>query len=197
MKTINDIIASVTGHQLIQELTQRMATLEPDFPELEEKYQAAVRCLKESCDEDLAGSVDNYIDACQKEIVANLLFSTYSGYRANLDNFYAPCTTQFVRMDFTDYIREHLMGNTPVAQEATHRQQASRQKLVAVNEEAVNTIDEYFIALNVIGPKVAHYVGYVLSNELLRWMVPGYQADECQTIEYQLEMQKHLGFIIQ
>ena len=48
----------------------------------------------------------------------DILYAAYEGYRANLANFYSPCATDFPRMDFTDYIRDHLIGHFPPAMDA-------------------------------------------------------------------------------
>ena len=56
--------------------------------------------------------------------------------------------------------------------------------------EAVNT---YTSHLETVGPKLAHYYGYLLGNELLPWVIPGYHADSVLTIRYTDMLRQYFG----
>ena len=48
--------------------------------------------------------------------------------------------------------------------------------------------------LDVIGPQLAHYYGYLAANSLLEHLVPGYRRDVLLDVEYTRMLEQHLGF---
>lgn len=167
-------------------------THDETFPREEAIYHEAVEDLRKTVS---PHSVDEYIRACQTEVVANILYAAYEGYRANLVNFYSPCATVFPRMDFTDYIRDHLIGHFPPTVDAYHIREAFIKTLPEDAKEAEEAVSGYFTLLDVHGPKVAHCVGYALANKLLPWVVPGYREDHSQTAAYRRELEKYMGYL--
>ena len=115
MKTLNEIVQAITSPSILDELAELIRAHDKTFPQEETIYHEAVEDLKKTMS---VHSVDEYIRACQTEVVANILYAAYEGYRANLANFYSPCATDFPRMDCTDYIRDHLIGHFPPAMDA-------------------------------------------------------------------------------
>ena len=191
MKTLNEIVQSITSPSILDELAELIRAHDKTFPQEETIYHEAVEDLKKTMS---PHSVDEYIRACQTEVVANILYAAYEGYRANLVNFYSPCATDFPRMDFTDYIRDHLIGHFPPAMDAYHIREAFTQTLPEAAREAERAISGYFTLLDVHGPKLAHYAGYELANKLLPWVVPGYREDYSQTTAYRRELEKYMGY---
>ena len=192
MKTLNEIAQAITSPAILDELAELIRTHDETFPQEEATYHEAVKTLREAVP---AHSVDEYIHACQTEVVANILYAAYEGYRANLVNFYSPCATTFPRMDFTDYIRDHLVGHFPPAMDAYHIREAFIKALPEAAREAEEAVSGYFILLDVHGPKLAHYAGYELANRLLPWVVPGYREDYSQTATYRRELEKYMGYL--
>ncbi len=193
MKTLNEIAQTITSPAILDELAELIRTHDETFPQEEATYHEAVEALKKTVP---AHSVDEYIRACQTEVVANILYAAYEGYRANLVNFYSPCATTFPRMDFTDYIRDHLVGHFPSATEAYHIREGFIKALPKSVKEAEVAISSYFTLLDVYEPKLAHYAGYELANKLLPWVVPGYREDYSQTVTYRRELEKHMGYTL-
>lgn len=192
MKTLNEIAQAITSPAILDELAELVRTHDETFPQEEAIYHEAVADLKKTMP---AHSVDEYIRACQTEVVANILYAAYEGYRANLVNFYSPYATTFPRMDFTDYIRDHLVGHFQPAMDAHHIREAFTKALPDAVREAAEVVSGYFTLLDVNGPKVAHYVGYELANRLLPWVVPGYREDYSQTATYRRELEKYMGYL--
>ena len=60
--------------------------------------------------------------------------------------------------------------------------------------EYEDAIQSYNIYLEVAGPKLAHFWGYVFANQFLPWVEPGYVSDGAQTSIYALELHRDLGF---
>ncbi len=192
MKTLNEIAQAITSPSMLDALAELIRAHDETFSQEEAIYHEAVESLKESMPVD---SVDEYIRACQTEVVANILYAAYEGYRANLVNFHSPCATTFQRMDFTDYIRDHLVGHFPPATDAYHIREAFFKALPEAAREAEEAVSGYFTLLDVHGPKLAHYAGYELANRLLPWVVPGYREDYSQTATYRRELEKYIGYL--
>ncbi len=192
MKTLNEIAQAITSPAILDELVELIRSHDDTFPQEEATYQEAVARLKEIVP---SAMVDEYIGACQTEVVANILYAAYEGYRANLLNFYSPCSTTFPRMDFTDYIRDHLIGHFPTAVEAYHIRDSFTKALPEAARGAEEAVSSYFTLLDVHGPKLAHYAGYELANRLLPWVVPGYREDYSQTAVYRCKLEKYIGHL--
>ena len=175
MKTLTEITRAITSPAILDDLVEWIRAHDETFPQEEAVYRKAVETLKKTIP---AHSVDEYIHACQTEVVAGILYAAYEGYRANLVNFYAPCTTAFPRMDFTDYIRDHLIGHFPPAMDAYHIREAFLKALPEAAREAEEAVS-----------------GYELANRLLPWVVPGYREDYCQTATYRRELEKYMGYL--
>ena len=54
-------------------------------------------------------------------------------------------------------------------------------------------IDNYYNYLRTIGYKVAHYYGFVLADQLLPHLIPGYYADSVYVSTYGLILNKDIG----
>ena len=61
-------------------------------------------------------------------------------------------------------------------------------------EPQLDAIQNYYIYLETIGPKLAHYWGYVFANHFLPLVEPGYVCDGAQTSIYTMELSRELGF---
>ena len=51
--------------------------------------------------------------------------------------------------------------------------------------------------LETVGPKLAHYYGYVLGNQLFPHVIPGYVADPQLTLRYRHTLEAYFGVHIQ
>ena len=56
-------------------------------------------------------------------------------------------------------------------------------------------IQDYITHLECAGPKLAHYVGYIIGNHILPWVEPGYREDYCQTMAFAAETEKYMGML--
>lgn len=195
MKTFDTIMERFTGNWILDDLAEPMLEHESYFLPIERNYHKAIACLRKNIPEDISPTLDEYLDACRKDVIANMVYAAYLGYNINLENFRSPYSIQFERMDFTDYIRDHLIGNFPVNYESERIMEAFRKTLPTKYEPLTNPIRSYFISLDVSGTKLAHYAGYVIANKLLSWVVPGYREDTVQTLRYTSEMEKYMEYL--
>lgn len=195
MKTPDEIFDLLTGADRIHDLADILREKDPSFIPIEQKYIQAVSLLRSKVSDSEVPSVDEYISAFDATVSANMLYAAYLGYRANLSNFQSSYTLDFTKMDFTDFIRDHLMGHFPMFLHFEKTINVFRDNLSSDLKQLIEPIQEYYIFLDSYGPKFAHYAGYMVSNKLLPWVEPGYREDPRQTIHYQSEIKRYLGFL--
>lgn len=166
MIDVKTIMEQLTGQALTNSLIEFLEQHCEDFPEIREKYQEAIAQAEKG--KELAAAID-------AQAASDLLFSAALGLKANLDHFRDPIARTFLEVDPEIYLRESVAHSMPQYIEA--------QKIL--NTVRVNdAIIEYTTYLETFGPKLAHYFGYLLGDELLPKIVPGYQPDPILTFRY-------------
>lgn len=113
--------------------------------------------------------------AIDTQIVSDLLFSTVLGLSANLDHFLNPISRTFLDMETAIYLRTSVVHSLP--------QYTKTQEILSTTELNTDLIS-YTTYIETIGQKLGHYFGYLLGDELLPRIVPGYQTDPIQAIRY-------------
>ena len=169
-KTIMD---QLTGQALTNSLIVFLEQHCEDFPEIRKKYQEAIAQTEEG--KKLAEAID-------AQTASDLLFSAVLGLKANLDHFRDPIARTFLEVDPEIYLRESVAHSLPQYIEAQKIRDAA---------EYDDDITAYTTYLENVGPKLAHYFGYLLGDELLPRVIPGYQPDPILTIRYQAWVQEY------
>ncbi len=175
MIDVKTIMEQLTGQALTNSLIEFLEQHCEDFPEIREKYQEAIAQTEKGKE------LEDAIDA---QTASDLLFSAALGLKANLDHFRDPIARTFLEVDPEIYLRESVAHSLPQYIEA--------QKVRAA-AEANDAIIEYTTYLETVGPKLAHYFGYLLGDELLPRIVPGYQPDLILTIRYRDWVRTYMG----
>ena len=175
MIDVKAIMEQLTGQALTNSLIEFLEQHCKDFPEIQPKYQEAIAQAEEG--KKLAEAID-------AQTASDLLFSAALGLKANLDHFRDPIARTFLEVDPEIYLRESVAHNMPQYIEA--------QKILDTIE-VNDTIIEYTTCLETFGPKLAHYFGHLLGDELLLRIVPGYQPDPLLTIRYRDWVRTYMG----
>lgn len=165
----------LTGQTLTNSLIEFLEQHCEDFPEIRKKYQEAITQAEKG--KELAEAID-------AQTASDLLFSAALGLKANLDHFRDPIARTFLEVDPEIYLRESVAHSLPQYIEAQKIRDAA---------EANDAIIEYTTYLETVGPKLAHYFGYLLGDELLPRIVPGYQPDPLLTIRYRNWVRTYMG----
>lgn len=168
-----NIMEQLTGQALTNSLIEFLEQYCEDFPEIRAKYQEAIAQTEEG--KKLAEAIDT-------QTASDLLFSAALGLKANLDHFRAPIARTFLEVDPEIYLRESVAHSLPQYIEAQKIRDAA---------EYDDDITAYTTYLETVGPKLAHYFGYLLGDELLPRVIPGYQPDSILTIRYQAWVQEY------
>ena len=193
MTPLNQFVDQLTGPTIIHHLADLLRDTDDDFTESELRYQKAVEALRTMLPETQAPTLDAYLEAMEIDIRARLLYAGYNGFIANLFNFRQPFGLSFTKMDFFDGVKDHIIGHFPANYEAARVTEAFVRSIPEECRQFEQDISDYYIHMECSGPKWAHYAGYLIGNELLPWVEPGYREDYHQTYLYSYEIKKYLG----
>ena len=191
MKTIESTLDMLTDLSIVEDLRKILREKDREFLPVEAKFQEAVRDLTTRIGRNAANEL---VAAWDRQICSDLVYAGFLGFQANLRNFHNPVASQFTRLDYETFLREHIMQTMPYRNEA----EAAATAIQEAYEEALNEYEDvirsYYVYLEVTGPKLAHFWGYRFANQFLPWVEPGYVSDGAQTSMYALELHRDLGF---
>lgn len=193
MTPLTQFVDQLTGPGIIRHLADTLRETTADFPESEARYQKAVDGLRSALPEGYTPSIDEYLAAHETDIRSRLVYAGYNGFRANLINFRQPFGLDFTKKDFFDIVKDHIIGHFPTNYEAARVIDVFVRSLPENCQQFQQDISDYYIHMECSGPKLAHYAGYLIGNQLLPWVEPGYREDYHQTFLYAHEIKKYLG----
>ena len=195
MKTIEDIKYLMVGKGLITDLADLLRANDEEFAESEKNYLAAVEILRKELPPGSSPTLDDYLAACESDVISAVAYAGYLGFRVNLENFHHPIGINFVRLDTIDYLKGHLFGHFPVNYRNAQVREAFSKSLPVAFKQLHDYIQDYFTHMECAGPKLAHYAGYIIGNLILPWVEPGYREDHSQTAAFAAETEKYMGFL--
>ena len=193
MKTIEPILSCLTSITMVDDLRQVLREKDPEFLPAEEKFLEVVAHLTEKLGIE---EVERYVTAMDRQICSDLVYAGYLGFQVNLQNFHNPVASQFTRLDYETFLREHIMQTLPYRTAAEDTERAFLQTHKEILSEYEEDILDYYVHLEITGPKLAHFWGYRFANQFLPWVEPGYVSDGAQTSLYALELNRDLGFCV-
>ena len=178
MFTVKSVMTQLTDPELIlQRMSDTLRKIDPKFVNEEQKYFCAVDALKEVIGDTVSPSASEYIAAREQQICAELIYVAWLGFQQNLE------------------CRERRMHTLPEVQKALEIRNAFYEVLRTLPEEKrriTEGITEYMSYLETTGYKLAHYFGFILADEFLHHVVPGYVSDSVATMQYRWDLQKYL-----
>ena len=190
MITAQDVLSNLFSVSMITELSNWLVEKDLDFPPVQAAYQDAARILVSQ----LGKEAEAFLSAQYQQIISDLRYCAYLGFQANLANFRCPGGNHFVAQGSDHFLREHIMYSLPDRVSYDTIITAFQTKHGQSAEPQLDAIQNYDIYLETIGPKLAHYLGYVFANHFLPLVEPGYVCDGAQTSIYTMELSRELGF---
>lgn len=192
MKTMQNVLDQLMGPATVDTLIRTMADELADFAECKRRYENALDALREALGGDTSPSVNDEMEAIQKQTASTLFFSGVLGIQANLAHFIDPISRDFLESEPEVYLREKIARILPDYLQA----QAVRDRFYALlspSQQAIyGDITAYVSYLEAACPKLAHFYGYLLGNALLGRAVPGYYPDMSQTAQYRMALERYL-----
>ena len=193
MVTKQKILEHLTGKQIVRELETYLGETFDSFAATYQRYQNAVAQLRSELCEVTSPSVDDLIDAIDTQTASNLLFSGILGIKSNLDHFIDPMTRTVLDVDFPVFLREETAVRLPKYEKAQATIDNFYTLLTPQQRELFGDITEYISYIETTGPKLAHYYGYILGNDILPNLILGFYSDQVLTMQYTALLAKYLG----
>ena len=190
MNTIESILILLTSDALVADVKAVLREQDPEYPSAETAFQEAARALASRIGKEEA---EKLFAAKERQILSDLVYAAYLGFQVNLANFHNPVASQFTKLDYDVFLREHIMQTLPRRAAVEKTISAFRETYKDALGEYEDAIQSYYIYLEVAGPKLAHFWGYAFANRFLPWVEPGYVSDGAQTSIYALELHRDLG----
>ena len=189
MLSMSTIREQLSSHHIVGTFVQWMAKEYEDFAADHQRYMDAIALLQQ----ELGDAVADEINAIERQCASDLLFSGLLGLKANLDNFVDPVARNFLDVDFEVYLREETAHRLPDYEQAQNVRNRFYSQLTPEQKEIYEDVITYTCHLETVGPKLAHYFGYILGNALLPRVVPGYHSDMVLTIRYNAMLGDYFG----
>lgn len=193
MFNMKTVVNQILGKGMVDELLAILSKKVPDFPKSQNQYLETMAMLQAELGDAASPSVQEEMEAVEKQATSLLLFSAYLGIKANLDNFINPIARSFLDVDYDVYLREKAARRFPEYESAQNTRDQFCAQLSPAQRKKYETVIEYTSHLETVGQKLAHYYGYILGNELLPRIIPGYYADTLQTARYTVMIEEYLG----
>lgn len=184
---------SLTGKGFVNVITAVMEENLPDFAGVQKHYLDTMRVLQTELGDDVLTTAQGEMDAIEQQLSSIFLFSAYLGIKANLDNFTDPVARNFLDVDSDVYLREITARSFPIFQNAQNIRTQFYAQLTPAQKEIYEDVIAYTSHLETVGPKLAHYFGYIWGNKILSRLVPGYHADPVQTARYTAMIREYFG----
>lgn len=161
-----------------------------DFADIQLKYHQAMDTLQKDIGET---SVTEEDEAIQQQIASTLFFSGWLGLQANLKYYLDPLAGNFLNSDPEIYLREKTAKQLPEYETAQEKRKQFYDSLNHAQKTIYEDVTEYICYLETVGPKLAHYYGYLLGNAMLHRIIPGYQPDMAMTLRYCIMLENYFG----
>lgn len=196
MYTVKSVMTQFTDPQVVlKNVGDILREIDPEFAQEEQQYNAAVATLREAIGDSISPSATEYIAAKEQEICEKLIYVAWLGFQQNLECFQNPVNTMFLKMDYEDFHREQRMHTLPGVKKAMKTINAFHEVMLTLPEEKQNLTDgisEFMCYLETTGYKLAHYFGFILADEFLPYVIPGYCRDSCTTLLYERDLHEYL-----
>ena len=174
----------LTGREGVDSFVESLISTSKDFAEDHRLFEEAIEHFKSVLSKDATPSVDELCDAIRRQVASQVIFAGYLGFQANVDHFLNPVGRTFIDVDPETYLREHVARTLPEYASAQGIIDSFWKQLPPELNELFERVIAYTAHLETIVPKMAHYNGFLLGNELLPFVIPGYRIDVQLTIQY-------------
>lgn len=192
MVTAQEIMEYLTGNGIAKELMVYVEQNFEDFSDVRKNYISALVSLHEELDE-TKESVQTLADAIEQQVASGVLFSMALGFKSNWDHFIDPMDRTVLDADFDVFLRENTAHRLSEYEQARIVIEAYLKKITLEENACCEAITEYMSYFETVGPKLAHFFGYLLGDTILCKIVPGYQSDAVLTMKYRSLLADYFG----
>lgn len=192
-----NIFEKISYKEIVTKLVDFMTANSEEFAADRIHFTETISWLETELGQDALPSAAELVDSVEQQIGSTLLFSCCLGVKANLDHFIDPISRTFLDVDPEVYLRENIARQLPDYLRAQHVQEQFYKVLSPNQREKYDEgITTYICHLETVGPKFAHYYGYLLGNQLFPRIIPGYISDTQLLIQYRHMLRAYCGLNI-
>ena len=194
MLSENALFPKISYKEIVTKLADVLARNSEEFHEDLAHFNETISLLEAELEQDTSPSVADLVEAIHQQIGSTWLFSCCLGLKANLDHFIDPVSRTFLDIDPEVYLRENIARQLPDHLQAQHVQEQFYRTLSPKQKEKYDDgITTYICHLETVGPKLAHYYGYLLGNQLFPHVILGYVSDAQLTLRYRYMLEAYSG----
>lgn len=181
---------NLNDNEMVHEMAKYFEEKFDDFLSYKDGFLSAIDKLKEEYGEE---TVTGVICAFNTQTASDMLFAYRLGMQANLEHYRNPFARTFLEVDPEVYLREKVMKNMQYRIEAQKIVDQFRRDLSAEMKVYFEDISAYYTYFENAAPKLAHYHAFMLANEFLGRIEPGYVSDDHLTNAYQRMMEEYFN----
>lgn len=194
MLSENALFPKISYKEIVAKLEDMLATNSEEFVVDQAHFNETISTLITELEPDTSPSATELVDAIYQQIGSTLLFSCCLGLKDNLAHFIDPVSRTFLDVDPEIYLRENIARQLPDYLQAQHVQEQFYRTLSPKQKEKYDDgITTYICHLETVGPKLAHYYGYLLGNQLFPHVILGYVSDAQLTLRYRYMLEAYSG----
>ncbi len=182
----------LTGREGVDSFVESLISTSKDFAEDHRHFEETIACFRVASQNNVVPSVDDLLDAIHRLISSQFIFAGYLGFQANVDHYLNPVARTFMEVDPEVYLRESVARTLPEYVSAKAIIDSFRNQLSSEQQKKFESVAMYIAHLETIIPKIAHYEGFLLGNDLLRYILPGYQPDIQLTTCYSWMLKEYM-----
>ena len=197
MNTVHSFVDQLINPKTIMaKVKDILREVDPEYEKEEQAFTAACSSLEAGIDDSVTITVQSYLEALEEEFASDIVFVVGRGFKLNLDIHNNPVNALAFKLDYEDLHEERKMHLLPMAEKANKTSYAFLEELRTSHRDKLdllNGVNSYYSHLKTIGYKVAHYYGFLLADQLLPHLIPGYYADSVYVSTYGLILHNDIG----
>lgn len=197
MNTVHSLVDQLINPKTVMtKVKDILREVDPEYDKEEQAFIAACSSLENGIDETVTITAQSYLAALEEEFASDVIFVIGRGFKLNLDIHNNPVNALAFKLDYEDLHEERKMHLLPAAKKASKTTYAFLEDLRASHRDKLDLLDgvnSYYNYLKTTGYKVAHYYGFLLADQLLPHLIPGYYADSVYVSTYGLILHNDIG----
>lgn len=197
MNSVHSLVNQLINPKFVMsKVKEILREVDPDYEKEEQAFIAACATFEAGLGDSISFTAQNYLDALEESFASDIVFVVGRGFKLNLDIYHNPVNALAFKLDYEDLHQERMMPLVPAAKKANMASYDYLEELRASHRDKLDLLDginSFYSYLQTIGYKVAHYYGFVLADQLLPHLVPGYYADSAYVSTYGLILNRDIG----
>ena len=169
---------------LVQTVYAAMNSMNLNYEKELGVFEKGVNRIYKEFSPEIIPLINNVLTCEKNRMDVNLAFLFWLGVFQNLACYLNPSASSFIDLDFEDIHLESYMNSL---KEAELLDISCHSLILAISPEKYETLDfisSYYCYLETFGYKIAHFMGFLLGNNILNRVYSGYTPNVKLTKKY-------------